>query len=201
MTKKQEKIDKATIRLRDEFPVFRDQCIWLQTCYDTYAALFENGPETEDLMSKVAPLFFEDLNAILIEYCLLQVCKLTDQARTSSRDNLTVERIDNLLKEADLMTPAISNASNGIAHYRNLIKDVRNRIIGHADKATIMSGQPMGEHAASDVSAFFKHLYTYVDEVGRVIGIGPLDFTTTSCPGDVLDLLRVMKTGSKTSRL
>ena len=62
-----------------------------------------------------------------------------------------------------------------------------------------MSGQPIGAHAASEVSTFFNHLYTYVDEVGRGCGIGPLDFKTTSGPGDVLDLLRVMRAGGDTS--
>ena len=120
---------ESITRIDDAFLAFRDQCIWLQTCFNTYRALFEGGKETEDLMAKVAPRFFMDLNEILIEHCLLQVCRLTDPAKTFGRENLTAKNIDSLLDDAGLKTPRISAASDGIAHYRSLIKDSRKQ--GH----------------------------------------------------------------------
>jgi hypothetical protein len=183
--------------ISDTFLAFRDQCIWLQTCFNTYAALFEAGDETEGLMRRVAPQFFTELNEVLIEYCLLQVCRLTDPVGNLGHANLTVKYINSLLEEADLMTTAISDASFGIARYRDLINDSRNKVISHADLATITAGTPIGEHAAADVRAFLDHLYTYVDEVGNAVGVGPLDFRATSGPGDVLDLLRFMRAGTR----
>ena len=180
-------------KISETFLAFREQCIWLQTCFNTYETLFEGGPETEELLARTAPLFFHDLNRILVEYCLLQVCKLTDPAETRGRENLTVDHLNELLGTAGLMTPEIEQASRGIAHYRSLIKDARNRAISHSDKSTIMAGQPIGAHAAAEVSAFFDSLHTYTDEVGVAVGVGPLDYGTLAGPGDVLDLLSLLR--------
>lgn len=184
-----------TNNLQETFLAFREQCIWLQTCFDTYQALYESGEDTEKLMEATAPYFFHDLNLILIEYCLLQICKLTDPARSFGRENLTVKHINKLLEKENKLTSEISQAADGIASYRDLIEDSRNKIISHADKDAMLTGGTLGEHQREDVNHFFECLYSYVDEVGNAIGVGPLDFRSTYGSGDVLDLLRHLKTG------
>lgn len=181
--------------LEETFLAFREQCIWLQTCFNTYVGLYESGEETSGVMSAAAPLFFHDLNLILGAYCLLQVCRLTDPPRSSGRDNLTVKHINALLTAENKFTPEIPSAAEGLAHYRSLIRDSRNWIISHADKRTLIEGLPIGAHSQVDVLAFFDNLYRYVDEVGRVVGVGPLDFRCSSGSGDQLDLLRHLKAG------
>lgn len=146
-------------------------------------------------MAATAPHFFLDLNSILIEYCLLQICRLTDPARSCGRENLTVNRINEMLKDEKKLTLEISQASNGIASYRDLIVASRNKIISHADKSAVLKGAALGGHQQEDVSLFFKCLYHYVDEVGNTIGVGPLDFSSTYGSGDVLDLIRYLKAG------
>lgn len=181
--------------LQETFLAFREQCIWLQTCFNTYYALYESGDETLRVLSETAPLFFHDLNHILIEYCILQICRLTDSARTFGRDNLTVNHINELLAAKNILTSEISTATAGLVHYRSLIKDSRNWIISHADKLTLLDRNPIGEHAPEEVTGFFKNLYCYIDAVGNSIGVGPLDFSNTSGAGDALDLLRYLKVG------
>lgn len=180
----------ATPDLEKTFLTFREQCIWLQTCYNTHAALFESGEKTTRILSSAAHLFFRDLNLILVEYCLLQVCRLTDPPQSLGKDNLTVKHINLLLQAEGLLTSDISTAADGLAHYRSLINDSRNWIISHADKRTLINDLPIGQHTEADVSAFFENLYRYVDSVGIAIGVGPLDFRTTSGAGDALDLVR-----------
>lgn len=186
-----------TERLREAFLAFREQCIWLQTCYNIYAVLFESDQSTKEILSGTAQLFFGDLNLILIEYCLLQVCKLTDPPRSNGRDNLTVKYLNGLLDAENLLTTEITAASDGLENYRNLIKDGRNRIISHADKETLLTDLVLAGHTRSDVHTFFENLYKYVDAVGIAVGDGPLDFRTTSGPGDALDLLRYLRAGLK----
>lgn len=180
----------ATHDLEETFLAFREQCIWLQTCFNIYTALFEADEKTTTVLASTAPLFFHDLNLILVEYCLLQVCRLTDPPKSSKKDNLTVRHINFLLQNEGLLTSEISGATNGLAHYRSLIIDSRNWIISHADKRTLLNDLPIGEHTKADASAFFESLYQYVDSVGTAIGVGPLDFRTTSGSGDALDLIR-----------
>lgn len=185
--------DMNTPQLRETFLVFREQCIWLQTCFDMYAVLYESDEDTTRVMLATAPLFFHDLNSILIEYCRLQVCRLTDPKRSRNRDNLTVEHINELLEAENKLTPEILVIAEALAGYRSLVQDSRNWIISHADKHTLLTGLSIGEHSQEDVSAFFENLYRYVDVVGDAVGVGPLDFRSTSGAGDALDLLRYLK--------
>lgn len=184
-----------TNSLQETFLAFREQCIWLQTCFDTYTALYESGEDTENLMMATAPHFFHDLNLLLIEYCLLQICRLTDPARSFGRDNLTVHHINEMLENEKMLTDEIAKSSDGIASYRDIIVDSRNKIISHADKSALLNGGTLGEHQQEDVIQFFKCLYRYVDEVGNAVGVGPLDFRSTYGSGDVFDLIRYLKAG------
>ena len=53
--------------LKTAFLAFREQCIWLRCCYNTYSTLYESGVETRKLLSSTANIFFGDLNKILVE--------------------------------------------------------------------------------------------------------------------------------------
>ena len=87
--------------------------------------------------------------------------------------------------------------------YRALVKDARNRLVSHADLESVIRGLPIGAHAQERVDAFFEDLQEYCDEVGREIGVGPLDFRTQAGKGDVVDLVRVLRnaTADRESRL
>lgn len=151
-------------------------------------------------MSDSAPLFFGELNRILYEYYVLQVCKLTDPAFTKvkglRRDNLTVAHVHELLEAEGLMTPGIQAASGGLMRYRtNILELARNRQISHSDKETVMTFVEHGKHTRHEAYAFLDYLRAYVDEVGNAVGIRPLDFSTTSGAGDVLDLFNVLNGG------
>lgn len=94
--------------LEELFRAFREQCIWLRCCYNTYAALYESGEEINEVLVSSASLFFHDLNHVLIEYCLLQVCKINDPEETRGQTNLTVEHVNASLRASDLMTDEIT---------------------------------------------------------------------------------------------
>jgi len=179
--------------LQRSFIAFRNECIWLRGCYNTFAALYESGSEVKEVLSAAASSFFSDLNRILLEYCWLQVCKITDPANSSGRDNLTVENINASLREFGLMTDEICNHSKCLRHYRKLIKKGRNRLVSHLDKDSVMKGVVIGEHDETDVTRFFEHLQSYVDAVGNAVGVGPLDFRATAGRGDVLDLITKLR--------
>ena len=179
--------------LQGMFLAFREQCIWLQCCYNTYAALYESGDETKDVLQASASKFFGDLNIILIEYILLQVCKITDPDESRGRKNLTFEHVNTALRKTNRMTDAITHFSCGLSHYRKLVKDGRNRLICHLDKESVLKDLPIGDHAEEEVTAFFENLYGYVDAVGNAINVGPLDFRTTAGAGDVLDLIKTLR--------
>ncbi|MBN1103276.1 MAG: hypothetical protein JXL84_07685 [Deltaproteobacteria bacterium] len=184
-----------TATLHEVFLAFREQCIWIRCCYNTYVALYDSGTETSDLLSEAANIFFGDLNKILREYWWLQVSKITDPPVSRGRENLTVQHINTLLCSEGLMTAEISSYSEGLMHYRKLIKEGRDRLISHLDKESVLKGGPIGDHATEDVTAFLENLQRYVDAVGAAVGVGRLDFRVTAGRGDVIDLIAKLKGG------
>ena len=178
--------------LQKLFLSFRDQCIWMRCCYNTYSELYESGDRTKEVLQASAPRFFQDLNAILIEYVLLQICKITDPAESAGRKNLTFEHVNTALRDNHRMTDEIARFSCGLSRYRKLVKDSRNKLISHLDRESVLNGLPIGEHPEKEVTAFFESLQGYVDAVGNAVGVGPLDFRTTAGPGDVLDLIKTL---------
>lgn len=181
------------LELQKEFLAFREQCIWFRSCYNTYHKLFETGEATTKLLSKVAPLFFTDLNIILIEYCWLQICKLSDPASSFGRDNLTINYLNKKLLSAGLITSEIIDYTKKIETYRGFINTGQNRLVSHLDEETVLTGGFVDEHSYADVEKFLCHLQKYVDAVGEVVGVGPLDFSGTAGPGDVTELLMKLK--------
>lgn len=189
----------ASRELQETFLHLREHCIWIQTCFNTNRDLFDSSEICKDLMRRTAPLFFGELNSILYEYYILQVCKLTDPSTTRVRGlpraNLTVAHVNELLRAEGLMTSTIQTATDGLMRYRDILEMARNRQISHSDKETAMTYIEYGAHTRQEVAAFFEYLYEYVDEVGITVGEGPLDFKTTSGPGDVADLFKALNGG------
>ena len=177
------------------FESFREQCIWLRCCFNTFRSLYESNDETSTALRLTAWRFFEDLNEILREYIILQICKLTDPAQDGRgrHTNLSVDGVNAVLCKNKLMTPEIRGYASELLRYREFVKESRNKIIGHLDRKTIVEGLPIGEHPAEEVFRFFDNLQKYTDAVGWVVGVGPLDYQAVPGKGDVLDLIKTLK--------
>lgn len=176
---------------------YREQCIWLRCCYNTYVDLYESGDQALKVLENSAQMFFQDLNNILIDYLILQICKITDPAGEGRRKNLTCQGLDGLLIENDQMTDEIAQLSAELLRYRGLVIESRNKLISHLDRTAVFSGVTMGEHAEDEVPKFFANLQRYVDEVGNAVGVGPLDFSSSAAEGDAIDLIRVLRAKRK----
>jgi len=181
--------------VREVFLELREQCIWLQTCFNTYTTLYESDNETSGVLHKAAPAFFQELNLVLVEYILLQVGRITDPASSLGRPNLSIAHLNELLSSEVKLTSEIMEATTDIQKYRELIVGSRNRVIAHADRETMLSDVPLGDHREEDVTKFLGDLQRYLDAVGIEVGEEPLDISVTSCKGDVYDLLSVLRRG------
>lgn len=180
-------------RLREKFDHFREECIWITNCYNLYRTLYEGGEATDAVLIRVAPAFFHDLNRIIVEHILLQICKITDPAESGSRQNLTVANLNKDLNALGLLTQDLIDRAGEFEGYRALIKLARNRLISHLDWQAVQDGNPLGEHEAAEVRRFFASLFRYTDLVGETCGAGPLDYSVSACPGDAIDLLRALR--------
>lgn len=175
-------------KLLDEFKALRERFIWIRVCFNTFDALYGGDEDAKATMEKSAVTFFSDLNRVLQEYCLLQFCRITDPP-----SDLAVSRIVNGLRAEGLLTTEIEKSANGMLAYRTLIVGARNKIIAHSDRKVALSETVLGEHTEKELEQFFEDMFAFNDDVGRALGIGPLDFRATPCEGDVLDLLRCLR--------
>ena len=177
---------------KDVFNAFRVESIWLRTVFNISDTLYSPDTKAETILKRTAPQFFADLNHILIEYWVLLVCRLTDPPRTGRRENLTAQTLIEYLGKLGLLSATIEAEAMALQQYRDLLSTARNRVVSHADKETFLNPALLGTHSATQVTAFLEHLQVFNDIVGEVLGEGPLDFRSTSGPGDALDLLRFL---------
>ena len=182
----------STNSIREDFLALREQCMWARVVYNNFRHLY-GSDETIELLKDTAAWFFHDINVVLQEYCLLQIAKLTDPSASVGRENLTIPNLNDRLKAEGLWTQEIDDLSAELMRYRDLINLSRNRLIAHSDKATIVSGLIVGAHADHEPDLFFRNLNVYTDVVARQVGEDALSYAAMPGPGDVLDLIKLLR--------
>ena len=108
---------------------------------NTLDDLFDSGPETQWILKESANLFFTDLNAILREYAILLVCRLTGPAKSFGKANLSTQRFTNLMRDSGCLTPEIEHLDAALREHRELLKPARNKIIAAQRGAQTLAAQ------------------------------------------------------------
>jgi hypothetical protein len=78
--------------MTQDIEIFANYCVFMRSIYLHARELFEtSSAEDKALMRMTAGTFFGDLNRVLNEYVILQVCKITDPAQDiRNNDNHTI---------------------------------------------------------------------------------------------------------------
>ena len=179
--------------LQEEFIKLRDQAIWLRQTFNTFDYLFDSNPETERILRESANLFFTDLNTMMQEYAILLVCRLTGPAESRGKANLSTQRFTKLMRDSGCLTPEIERLDMALREYGELLEPARNKIIAHSDLEVHFNDIVLGAHGEEEMVKFFENLQAYFDAAGNAVGVGPLDFRSTSGSGDAIDLVRKLK--------
>lgn len=178
-------------KLIDDFEQLRECLIIIRRDYNTYNALY--CEENRALLTAIAPTFFTDIGEILQRDWILQVGKLMDSATIkvhgACRENLTIHLVIQQLKDESLLTAEIHDKAKAILGYGEIIKPARDRILAHRDRISHFEGIAMGQTTDERLYEFIENIQHFTDLVGNQIGIGPLDFSSSGCKGDVYDLL------------
>ena len=182
--------------LRDEFEKLRDHCVIIRRDYNTYNHLFFSG--SDELLIKAAGQFFNDIAEILNRDWILQVCKLMDPpvaiVKGGERETISIALINLRLEEAGILNAEIKELSKEILAYGQKLIPARNKRIAHLDKEYAFSEEVLGGTSEQELADFLTNMQRYCDEVGRATDAGPSDFSCSSCAGDVLDLIKIIKT-------
>ena len=97
-------------------------------------------------------------------YLILQVCKITDPAKSGKYDNLTTNF---LLQHYDFTAEsqklAILQDLNGkMQAFRCKLLPARNKIISHSDRAAILDGRPLGGVPDNEWVQFWLNLQEFI---------------------------------------
>jgi AbiU2 len=138
------------IATKEDVEAFRGSCVFLRSQWLHYRTLFDGSDLKRELLDTTAPRFFPDLNRLFIEHLLLHICRLTDEAQTMGRKNLTAKF---LIEHSDWSNAPdrlakLKPISDSIHNFRKRILPARKWLIAHYDLSAVRLGDPLG--AASD---------------------------------------------------
>lgn len=149
---------------KDDVVAFRDFCVFVRSIYVHNRTLFAASDLQRELLQNIAPCFFGDLNQLLIEHVILQICKITDPEITMGRTNLTVKF---LINNADFTGAPddfkkLTELSDRMHAFRDTIVPARNRLIGHIDREAACSDVALGAAPQEAWNQFWLDLQDFL---------------------------------------
>ena len=168
---------------------FCEECVWARSVRTHFVQLFESGEQRHRLMAEVANTFFHDLYLVLLEYVLLQQCKLTDPASSGTdKDNLTTNYILDL-SWSDETKELLTSANHELLEFREKINDARRKLIAHSDLRSRRQLANLGEFSETDEHGFWNALQRFVDAAHMEAFGGPFEIDAAMVDGDAGSLV------------
>ncbi len=174
---------------REVVIAFCEECVWARSIRTHFKILFESGKWRHDLLAEVASTFFGDLNAMFIEYLLLQQCKLTDPASSGKdKDTLTTDYILTLDWRPETAA-LLEDANEYLMRFRAKVVDARRKLVAHSDLKSRMSLTALGNLHRRGGIDIWSQLQRFVDAAhGEAVG-GPFEITAAMPDGDAARLV------------
>jgi hypothetical protein len=146
---------------KDDVKAFRDTCVLLRSLWRHYQIWLEGSP----LLQSIAPIFFVDIHALFVRNLILEVCKITDPARTIGRTNLTVKFLIDCsdFSSAPNTLDMLKRLDDSMHAFRDKIVAARNRFIAHFDRESVQLGQSLGGASQEDWLQFWLDLQDFLD--------------------------------------
>jgi hypothetical protein len=157
------------ITTKEDVQAFADSCVLLRSQWEHFRILFEGSDLKRELLQTTAPTFFGDLNRLLIEHVVLHICRLTDNAETMGRENLTVKF---LIEHSDFSAAQntldkLNRISAKIDAFRKKILPARHRFISHLDLEAVRLDQPLGAASDAEWKQFWLDLQDFLELMFR----------------------------------
>jgi hypothetical protein len=145
-------------------------CVRARNAFDLYHNLFESDRRNLHQCFSVAPLFFGDINAILIESIVLEWCKITDPATTGKNTNLTTNYIVEKLPWTPAVRAELAHFNSLLMAFRKKVEPARSKRIVHTDYEAQIGHLPnLGEYTPGEDFAFFANLQSFYDIAHKTV--------------------------------
>jgi hypothetical protein len=157
------------IATNEDVEAFRGSCVSLRSLWMHFQILFEGGDLKRELLQTTAPTFFRDAYGLFGEYLILHICRLTDDAETMGRKNLTIKFLieHSDFSRAPRTLEKLDQVSTDIHAFRKLILPARNRFISHLDLESVRLGDPLGAVPDAQWKQFWFDLQDFLDLMHR----------------------------------
>jgi hypothetical protein len=178
--------------LVDDFKRLREACIDLRTLSNEFKILFADADKPT--LDAAGAAVFQVTHDCMIETWWLRAGRLMDPAKSPKRENLTFANILDRMEPMDVTGNNIRCIWTSLRETWAKMKPARNKQLAHSDLETSRQDTWLGALSEGDDEAFEDNLQSLCDLIGDKLGIGPLDFGSSSCAGDATDLIRNLKT-------
>jgi hypothetical protein len=152
------------IATKEDVEAFANSCVLLRSRWADFATLFEGSDLKRELLQSSAPMFFFGLNQLLIEHLVLHICRLTDEAQTMGRKNLTakflIEHSD--WSNAPETLAKLKPISDSIHSFRKRILPARKWFIAHHDLSAVRLGNSLGAASDAEWKQFWLDLQDFL---------------------------------------
>jgi hypothetical protein len=183
--------------MTQDIEIFANYCVYVRSIFLHTRELFETcSADDRARMNATAPTFFNDLNRVLKEYIILQVCKITDPAQDSrDNDNHTIEF---LLQHYDSsLDPTTLDRLNGLRvgmrAFRAKLLPARNKLISHLDRDAILADGPLGVASDAEWNQFWLDLQQFIYILHRKVTGSSFNLNAVARLSDAGDLLKVLR--------
>lgn len=122
------------------FEQLSSDTVWLHARWILYRQLFGTNERRVELLNRVAPYFFHEVQQILADDCLLALCRLTDRLSTGCQPNLVLESLVSLVdpcQHGDLRR-ALDDKLKLVVERVAPFRLSRNKRIAHRDRSVAL---------------------------------------------------------------
>jgi hypothetical protein len=171
-------------------------CAEVRNDFDLYRSLFEHDPSGRDLCIAAAPLFFSDINRLMVNNLFLQFCKITDPQGAGSRSNLTTNYILKCLPWPAHIQSRLAAVNDRLMSFRKKIEKARSKRIAHVDlHAQMHRLDSMGAFEPGEDVTFLRDLQEFINIAFAHLHNGPTRSIALAMPTDTHKLIRVVEKG------
>ena len=129
---KQQYIKHMGKALGELFHYLWQEVSWVHMKWDEYIVLYGTKDSRINLMKESAPRFFGLIQDLMWEDIILGIARITDPPKSFGKDNLTIQKIPELIKDIDLKDD-ILKLINTVVESSDYCRDWRNRRLAHRD--------------------------------------------------------------------
>ena len=169
----------------------------LHAYWDNYCQLYASDKDAVDLLNRLAPAYFWFNQKIWEDSVVLQISKLTDRAQTGKKDNLSFERLVNLVDETqnnDLKVDLEADLQI-LKNLSEIARDNRNRRIAHFDLSTYENSHPnpLPSVNKNNIDATLNIMRVIMNKIDGYFNDSETIFENPSIRGDAKELLYWLK--------